>query len=146
VFRDVAERSGLGDRVVSTSSGTGDWHVGERADVRTLDALDRRGYDGARHRARQFTLDDFDRLSDHEFKGRRWGWVDPSAEVNAATIAVAHGWRTDAEVASDYGNDIDDDIKEAARIRPEKEAAGLVTLPSGQQPPQPQPQPTTENE
>lgn len=61
VFRDVAERSGLGDRVVSTSSGTGDWHVGERADVRTLDALDRRGYDGARHRARQFTLDDFDR-------------------------------------------------------------------------------------
>jgi lambda family phage portal protein len=85
------------------------------------------------------TLADFERLSDHEFKGRRWGWIDPTAEVNAATIAVAHGWRTDAEVASDYGNDIDDDIKEAARIRPEKEAAGLVTLPSGQQPPQPQP-------
>ena len=85
------------------------------------------------------TLEDFERLSDHEFKGRRWGWVDPSAEVNAATIAVAHGWRTDAEVASDYGNDIDDNIKEAARLRPEKEAAGLVTLPSGQQLPEPQP-------
>jgi lambda family phage portal protein len=85
------------------------------------------------------TLADFERLSDHEFKGRRWGWIDPTAEVNAATIAVAHGWRTDAEVASDYGNDIDDDIKEAARVRPAKEAAGLVTLPSGQQPPQPQP-------
>ena len=93
------------------------------------------------------SLADFERLSDHEFKGRRWGWIDPTAEVNAATIAVAHGWRTDAEVASDYGNDIDDNIKEAARIRPEKEAAGLVTLPSGQQPPQPTPeaQPTTEN-
>ena len=85
------------------------------------------------------TLADFERLSDHEFKGRRWGWIDPTAEVNAATIAVAHGWRTDAEVASDYGNHIDDDIKEAARVRPAKEAAGLVTLPSGQQPPQPQP-------
>lgn len=85
------------------------------------------------------TLADFERLSDHEFKGRRWGWIDPTAEVNAATIAVAHGWRTDAEVASDYGNDIDDDIKEAARVRPAKEAAGLVTLPSGQQPPQQQP-------
>ncbi|QOC26977.1 low molecular weight phosphotyrosine protein phosphatase [Microbacterium hominis] len=60
VFRDVSERAGLGDRVVSTSSGTGDWHVGERADARTLDALQRRGYDGARHRARQFTLDDFE--------------------------------------------------------------------------------------
>ena len=92
------------------------------------------------------TLADFERLSDHEFKGRRWGWIDPTAEVNAATIAVAHGWRTDAEVASDYGNDIDDDIKEAARVRPAKEAAGLVTLPSGQQPPQPQPQPTNESE
>ena len=90
------------------------------------------------------TLADFERLSDHEFKGRRWGWIDPTAEVNAATIAVAHGWRTDAEVASDYGNDIDDDIKEAARVRPAKEAAGLVTLPSGQQPPQPQP--TNESE
>lgn len=84
-------------------------------------------------------LADFERLCDHEFKGRRWGWIDPTAEVNAATIAVAHGWRTDAEVASDYGNDIDDDIKEAERVRPAKEAAGLVTLPSGQQPPQPQP-------
>ena len=93
-----------------------------------------------------FSLADFERLSDHEFKGRRWGWIDPTAEVNAATIAVAHGWRTDAEVASDYGNDIDDDIKEAARVRPAKEAAGLVTLPSGQQPPQPtqEAQPTQE--
>ena len=84
-----------------------------------------------------WTLADFDRLSDHEFKGRRWGWIDPTAEVNAATTAVAHGWRTDAEVASDYGNDIDDDIKEAARIRPAKEAAGLITLPNGQAAPAP---------
>ncbi len=61
VFRGFAERAGMGDRVSSTSAGTGDWHVGERADGRTLDALARRGYDGTRHRARQFTLDDFDR-------------------------------------------------------------------------------------
>lgn len=61
VFRDIADRSGMGELVVTTSSGTGDWHVGERADGRTLDALQRRGYDGQRHRARQFTLDDFDR-------------------------------------------------------------------------------------
>ena len=61
VFRDFAERAGLGDHVASSSSGTGDWHVGERADVRTIEALHRRGYDGERHRARQFTLADFDR-------------------------------------------------------------------------------------
>ncbi|GAA3027475.1 low molecular weight protein-tyrosine-phosphatase [Microbacterium dextranolyticum] len=61
VFRGFAERAGFGALVASTSSGTGDWHVGERADARTIDALARRGYDGAHHRARQFTLDDFDR-------------------------------------------------------------------------------------
>lgn len=59
VFREQARIAGLGDRVVSTSAGTGDWHVGERADARTLEALERRGYDGGRHRARQFTQDTF---------------------------------------------------------------------------------------
>lgn len=60
VFRDCAERAGLGAYVASTSSGTGDWHVGERADARTIAALRRRGFDGEHHRARQFTLEDFD--------------------------------------------------------------------------------------
>lgn len=59
VFRDIAEKQGLGERVVSTSAGTGDWHVGERADARTVHALARRGYDGSHHRARQFTYDTF---------------------------------------------------------------------------------------
>ncbi|WP_292831447.1 low molecular weight protein-tyrosine-phosphatase [Microbacterium sp.] len=60
-FRGFAERAGMGDLVTSSSAGTGDWHVGERADARTIDALARLGYDGGNHRARQFTLDDFDR-------------------------------------------------------------------------------------
>ena len=76
----------------------------------------------------EYTLDDFSRLSDHEFQGRRWGWIDPSAEVNAAAVAVSHGWRTDAEIASEYGNDIDDCLEEAKRIRPAKEEAGLITV------------------
>ncbi|HWI31595.1 MAG TPA: low molecular weight protein-tyrosine-phosphatase [Microbacterium sp.] len=54
VFRRLAEKAGLGDRVASTSAGTGDWHVGERADTRTIASLERRGYDGTRHRAKQF--------------------------------------------------------------------------------------------
>ena len=59
VFRDLAERLGLGRRIISSSAGTGDWHVGERADHRTLAALDRRGYDGRHHRAKQFTAASF---------------------------------------------------------------------------------------
>ncbi|GMM97417.1 low molecular weight protein-tyrosine-phosphatase [Microbacterium sp. MTN4-12] len=61
VFRWFADSAGLSDRVVSTSAGTGEWHVGERADHRTLEALERKGYDGSRHRARQFTREDFER-------------------------------------------------------------------------------------
>jgi protein-tyrosine phosphatase len=60
VFRWFADSVGLGARVVSSSAGTGDWHVGEPADQRTVEALQRHGYDGSRHRARQFTSRDFD--------------------------------------------------------------------------------------
>lgn len=59
VLRALTEQHGLGERVVSRSAGTGDWHVGERADERTLDALTRRGLDGSLHRARQFTAASF---------------------------------------------------------------------------------------
>ncbi len=42
-----------------TSSGTGDWHVGEHADPRTVAVLAEHGYDGSRHRAREFDADEF---------------------------------------------------------------------------------------
>lgn len=70
---------------------------------------------------------DYDRLAEHEFRGRTWEWVDPMKDVNAAAIAVAHGWKTDAQIAADYGTDIDENIAEAERINPRKTAAGLLT-------------------
>jgi len=54
VFTDLVARAGLIDRIVVTSAGTGDWHVGEPADARTIAALRARGYNGSGHRARQF--------------------------------------------------------------------------------------------
>lgn len=62
VFRRLITQAGLSHRVASTSAGTGDWHVGERADPRALDALARRGYDGEQHRAKQFVAADFERF------------------------------------------------------------------------------------
>jgi protein-tyrosine phosphatase len=59
VLRALAETRGLSRRILSRSAGTGDWHVGERADGRTIQALNRRGYDGAAHRAKQFTAASF---------------------------------------------------------------------------------------
>jgi protein-tyrosine phosphatase len=54
-LRDV----GLTDDVTVESAGTGGWHVGGRADPRTLVALRNRGLDADDHRARQFTADSF---------------------------------------------------------------------------------------
>lgn len=55
VFNAMIRDAGLQGRAVATSAGTGDWHVGERADGRTLTALATNGYDGTAHRAKQFT-------------------------------------------------------------------------------------------
>lgn len=54
VLRHKLEEAGLGDRVVVDSAGTGDWHVGNGADPRTVAALAAGGYDGSAHRAQQF--------------------------------------------------------------------------------------------
>jgi protein-tyrosine phosphatase len=53
VLRDLAERAGL-PQVEADSAGTGDWHIGERADLRALRALADGGYPPLEHRARQF--------------------------------------------------------------------------------------------
>ena len=53
--------AGLSDRVEVTSSGTGDWHVGEPMDSRASRTLAGAGYDPSRHRASQFDESWFDR-------------------------------------------------------------------------------------
>jgi protein-tyrosine phosphatase len=62
VFRDLIARRGLEHTVSVMSAGTGDWHVGEQADVRTLTALADRGFDASDHRAKQFDRMWFDRF------------------------------------------------------------------------------------
>lgn len=62
VFRELARRAGFAGSVTVISAGTGDWHVGENSDTRTMTALASRGYNGAGHRARQFDPGWFDHL------------------------------------------------------------------------------------
>jgi protein-tyrosine phosphatase len=94
VFRTLAENAGLADRITSTSAGTGDWHVGERADHRTIEALDRRGFDGARHRARQFTLDDFAQNDlvvalDHTHERVLRGWAHDESDAGKISLLMS---------------------------------------------------------
>ena len=60
-MRSLVDEAGLGERVEVASAGTAEWHVGKRADSRSLDVLSRNGYDGSAHRARQFERSWFDR-------------------------------------------------------------------------------------
>ncbi len=81
-----------------------------------------------------YSAADYARLSEHEFRGRRWDWVDPMKDINAAILAVAHNWKTDEQIAADYGGDIDDNIEANARLkakaaRLKAKAAGLGVLP-----------------
>ena len=62
VFGDLVTRQGYERSVSVMSAGTGDWHVGEKADSRTISALAARGHDVLAHRARQFDPDWFDKL------------------------------------------------------------------------------------
>jgi protein-tyrosine phosphatase len=53
VLRDRLAGAGLRSRVIVDSAGTGDWHVGDPMNPPARRQLERRGYDGAAHRARQ---------------------------------------------------------------------------------------------
>jgi protein-tyrosine phosphatase len=59
VLRRQLREAGLAERVEVDSAGTGDWHVGEGADHRSVAALRQRGYPAWVHSARQFRPADF---------------------------------------------------------------------------------------
>lgn len=83
ILHDLAVRAGLDHQIATISAGTGDWHVGEPADPRTIASLARAGYDGTRHRARQFEPAWFSELDlavvldrSHERILRSWATTD----------------------------------------------------------------------
>jgi protein-tyrosine phosphatase len=82
-MRELIGQAGLADQVLVDSAGTGDWHIGERADLRALRVLGTHDYDASVHRARQFESDWFDQLDlvialdrGHERTLRSWATDD----------------------------------------------------------------------
>ncbi|MEF8796353.1 MAG: low molecular weight protein-tyrosine-phosphatase [Salinivenus sp.] len=66
VFRDKAEKAGLADHFEIVSSGTGNWHVGDKADDRMRKTAKRNDLSLEEHRASQFQAEDLERF-DHIF-------------------------------------------------------------------------------
>jgi protein-tyrosine phosphatase len=59
VFARYVADAGLQHRIRVASAGTGDYHLGQAADSRSLNAALKRGYDFSAHRAQQFQAHDF---------------------------------------------------------------------------------------
>ena len=54
VMSSLVDGAGLAAKVEVTSSGTGDWHMGDPIDPRAAAELQAAGYDSSAHRAQQF--------------------------------------------------------------------------------------------
>ncbi|MEE8056821.1 MAG: low molecular weight protein-tyrosine-phosphatase [Pseudomonadales bacterium] len=59
VFEHVVAENGLAEVITVDSAGTGDWHLGEAPDPRSVQAAKKRHYDLSPLRARQVTRQDF---------------------------------------------------------------------------------------
>jgi protein-tyrosine phosphatase len=133
IMRAKLAEAGLAEQVQVDSAGTGGWHVGQGADRRTLVALSGHGYDGRRHRAREFDREwyaerDLVIAADrgHERELRSWAPDDEArakvrllrsfdpAAVAAGTLEVDDPWYGDA---ADF---------ERCLVEVERACAGLV--------------------
>lgn len=81
ILRSIFERSKIAGTV--ESAGTMDWNVGSGADPRAISVARANGIDLIKHRARQVTLDDFERF-DIIFV------MDNSNAISLCKIAPAH--------------------------------------------------------
>jgi protein-tyrosine phosphatase len=109
VLREVARRAGHADSLEVSSSGTGDWHVGEGADPRTVGALEARGYDGSRHRAAQFSTADFARHDlvvalDRGHERVLRSWAENEADRSKVQLLMSF----DPQGAATSGSDVPD--------------------------------------
>ncbi|MEP3438755.1 MAG: low molecular weight protein-tyrosine-phosphatase [Hoeflea sp.] len=62
IFRHSLAGAGLSGLVTVDSAGTGNWHQGDAPDPRSVETAQSHGIDISAQRARQVTLEDFDRF------------------------------------------------------------------------------------
>lgn len=55
-----------------------------------------------------------DKWNQPEFKARRWDWVDPLADLQAAVLAVEKGFKSRRQIISEGGGDIEDTFQDIA--------------------------------
>ncbi|MEW6314641.1 MAG: phage portal protein [Pseudomonadota bacterium] len=87
-------------------------------------------------------LSRFDKFSEHLWQGRRWAWVDPMKDIEAARLAVQSGVQSPQQIAAQMGMDIEDVLDSIAAFEAMTKAKGVSVVSYAQggttQPPAPQ--------
>lgn len=55
-----------------------------------------------------------DKFADHIWQARRWQWVDPMKDINAAILAIGNGLASPQQIAMQTGRDIEDVLDDLA--------------------------------
>lgn len=76
------------------------------------------------------TTDKFDKFNVPEWRGRRWQWVDPRADIDAAVTAIGNGLKSRREIAAEQGRDLEEIWRD---LKAEKELAAELGLNIGEQ-------------
>lgn len=67
-----------------------------------------------------------EKFAAHQFTGRRWQWVDPEKDAQAAILARERGWITDGQITAERGGDWWDNITEIASEQAHAEREKVV--------------------
>lgn len=71
----------------------------------------------------------------HTFQGRRWNWVDPRADVEAAVMAVNNGFKSRTQIISEQGLDRDQVWRQLADEQQQLDTLGIKIAPPPGTPP-----------
>jgi len=70
----------------------------------------------------------YDKFAAHTWQGRRWQWVDPLKDIEAARLAVQSGVSSPQAIAAQMGMDVDDVLADIARFEKSVAAAGVGSV------------------
>ncbi len=69
-----------------------------------------------------------DKFADHTWLGRRWGWVDPLKDIQAARLAIKTGIASPQMVAAQNGVDVTDVLQAIADFEAQVAAANVTLV------------------
>lgn len=69
-----------------------------------------------------------DKFLEHQWQGRRWQWVDPMKDIEAARLAVKSGIASPQMIAAQNGVDVEDVIASIVQFEKQVAAAGVSMI------------------